>query len=645
MHDDQLFVRLGHYLAAGQWLGPYDNLTLAKGIFYPMFIAAAFWASIPLKIAEHAFYLAVCALTARVVWRRTGNKLSLLLFTFLAFNPVLWNYALARALRQGIYLSLALLVVTLLVVILFPPPPRFRSRSRGIILPIGLGLATVAYWTTREEGAWLVPVAGVVLLLALREIFFPARVVAAEMEPRSSQVKAIAVPLVIAIMVFTAADWSVAALNYRYYGLFETNEFRARNFLRAYGAISRIQQDHWRHAVPFPKDARQRAYQVSPAARELAPWLEGSTYNRWVQITCTYSGTANVPCDEVQAGFAMWEFRDAVADAGHYKSGADAMRFYGELADQIDAACDSGKIACLPPRATMQPPFRPEYLRLAWDDAKPITRLTFSMVEGPVVPMPSAGSVDEVAIFADSVDEIYLPERNTYVVRGWVASAAGVPAIKVESRNNDSSETSVAPGPAPDVEKVYPALKSVRFELKTNCPAASCDLVFNVPGQAPQRFPLASVLHKGPIPPNGQTPGLMGYVELASGTDAFVMRDRRRELQMKIANNIAPAYAYLFPRLGAVAAIGLLLAASFRRKFPLPPVLLALGLGSAVAVATYIALMSYLKATADMNIGIVAYLSSASPFVITFTLIGLYSYYVALKTWSLGDRMRSDRVN
>ena len=56
-HDDELFVRLAHYLAAGQWLGPYDNLTLAKGTFYPMFIAASFWASVPLKIAEHLLYL------------------------------------------------------------------------------------------------------------------------------------------------------------------------------------------------------------------------------------------------------------------------------------------------------------------------------------------------------------------------------------------------------------------------------------------------------------------------------------------------------------------------------------------------------------------------------------------------------------
>ena len=46
-YDDQLFFRTAKYLVEGQWLGPYDNLTLVKGMFYPFFVALAFWASIP----------------------------------------------------------------------------------------------------------------------------------------------------------------------------------------------------------------------------------------------------------------------------------------------------------------------------------------------------------------------------------------------------------------------------------------------------------------------------------------------------------------------------------------------------------------------------------------------------------------------
>jgi hypothetical protein len=32
--DDELFIRGARYLGSGEWLCPYDNLTLAKGMFY-----------------------------------------------------------------------------------------------------------------------------------------------------------------------------------------------------------------------------------------------------------------------------------------------------------------------------------------------------------------------------------------------------------------------------------------------------------------------------------------------------------------------------------------------------------------------------------------------------------------------------------
>lgn len=73
IQDDALFVRLAGTIGQGRWLGPYDDLTLAKGVFYPFFILAAFAAGIPLNIAEHALYLAGCALVAHAVRGSAGG--------------------------------------------------------------------------------------------------------------------------------------------------------------------------------------------------------------------------------------------------------------------------------------------------------------------------------------------------------------------------------------------------------------------------------------------------------------------------------------------------------------------------------------------------------------------------------------------
>src|SRR5207248_1435683 len=118
--------------------------------------------------------LGACALTAGMVRRRVGNRyLSLILFAFLAFNPVSWNASLARVLRQGLYMSLSLALIALAVKVAFPSPSESnRSIWRVTLRGLGLGLVSACYWMTREEGLWLVPAVVVVLALAVVEILW-----------------------------------------------------------------------------------------------------------------------------------------------------------------------------------------------------------------------------------------------------------------------------------------------------------------------------------------------------------------------------------------------------------------------------------------------------------------------------------------
>src|SRR5271165_6732673 len=74
VHDDQFFLRTANYLLAGQWLGPYDKMTLSKGMFYPLFVAGAFVTSIPLKIAEQLIYLAASSIAAFVTARASRRR-------------------------------------------------------------------------------------------------------------------------------------------------------------------------------------------------------------------------------------------------------------------------------------------------------------------------------------------------------------------------------------------------------------------------------------------------------------------------------------------------------------------------------------------------------------------------------------------
>ena len=109
-HDDALFQNLARHLLIGDWLGPFNNLTLAKGMFYPFFIALSAAVGLPLKIAEQLLYLGCSLLAARYVTRLTRSEIvGFILFVLLAYNTVFWSADLARLIREGIYMNLKVL--------------------------------------------------------------------------------------------------------------------------------------------------------------------------------------------------------------------------------------------------------------------------------------------------------------------------------------------------------------------------------------------------------------------------------------------------------------------------------------------------------------------------------------------------------
>ncbi len=619
--DDGLFIRAAQYLKAGDWLGPYDKLTLSKGMFYPLFVCAASLLAIPLKIAEQAVYLAASALTAGLVRRRVGrNHLPLILFGLLAFNPVLWHNQLARVIREGLYISLSLALVALSVIIAFPTQEKDRYGSR-ILCGIGLGIVAGAYWLTREEGIWLLPTLAVVLTVALIGVLLPDWVPASEralFARRSDHLKAIAMPFVIALAVFLAVDGLVAGLNYKYYGIFETNEFRAKSFLRAYGALSRIQHDQWRTYIPFPKDARQRAYSVSPAARELAPFLDGGLAEGWRSIGCRTMEDDKkdvTPCDEVLAGWSMWELRDAVDLAGHYSSAVKAMAFYDRLAKEIDTACADGRISCLPPRTTMQPPFRREYLGAAVRSGLATTNVLFTMGDGVVGSAPSTGSSQEISALSDIVTGVYPP--STTVIQARIASASRPRAIQpYMPAHRAAPHASITVLPSQDVAAANPGLETVRFRLETDCPIEDCVLVVaEAKGQI--QIPMPQLV------PGARLQGAGGIIAVETVSVSDATKSAEGTL-LKIASLIASGYAVGFPVLAGLSAAGLFFAVWFQKQYPITPSLLALGLGSLAAVATRIALLAYIDATSFPAANLL-YMSPGSPFVIIFTVVGIYS--------------------
>ncbi|MBY6266421.1 hypothetical protein EI613_31655 (plasmid) [Azospirillum sp. 412522] len=373
-YDDALFVRQAVNLLGGRWLGDYDNFTLAKGPFYPVWIAFSWLAGLPILVSQGIAYALACLVLVRGLrgWlprSNAGEAAAFGLFLLLLFNPMTYSLGQMRVMREGIYVPLTVLLFGLGIW-------WFRWRNRGlprrILLAGGMGVVLGLFWCTREEGLWVLPAFaagfGLVLLMHLLTEGADGRLRFAVRLSRGT-VGRIAGALIVeagiaglaagaALLVIGGFGW----MNQRHYGVSDVVEFKQREFVSAYGSLSRIRhRTPWTPYVVIPREVLERVYPVSSAAAELRPYFDSAAPDGMEQIGCaTYNVT---PCDgEIRAGWFMWALRDATAQAGHYRSATEAKDFYRRMTREIDMACNDGRLDCLPSRVTMVPPFRAEYI-------------------------------------------------------------------------------------------------------------------------------------------------------------------------------------------------------------------------------------------------------------------------------------------
>ena len=343
-HDDLLFIRQADSILRGEWLGEYNQLTLIKGQFYPLFISLCYWLNIPLLAAQQLLYGFASFVAIWAVYPFIKRKwLMFLLFLFLLLNPFSFYYPMiGRIFREAIYGTLGLLTFSCFLGMFL----RIRWPIKSVaVWAVGAGIFLSAFWHTREESIWLVP--SLLMLLALG--FFNLRGL-----PRSRAISlsgCYILPLAILIGFHTI----LVSLNKHYYQVPNTIEILTPEFKSAYGGLLRIQSDEWRQFIPVVRDVREKTYAVSPTFRELQPFLEGDLGQKWQNA----AGETDIP-----AAFFIWAFRDSAAAAGYYKDGLSTLQFYKRMGEEIDQACAEGKLECNSRITSLVPSWHKEYYHL-----------------------------------------------------------------------------------------------------------------------------------------------------------------------------------------------------------------------------------------------------------------------------------------
>lgn len=417
-HDDRLFLELAQHLVRGDWLGPYNELTLAKGPFYPMFIAASFLIGLPLFLAQHAFYAAACGAFARALRPAIASAgARCAIYALLLWNPMTYDApSMGRVLRQQVYGPLALFVLAGLVALHLRRAEPGRRQWAWAVLA---GAAAGCFYLTREEVVWFAP--SVALLAA-------ACVGGAWRRSRGAGWRSAGL-LGLALAVAAVPVLTVCALNKRHYDWFGTCEFRAPEFRSAYGAMLRVQVGPELPYVPVTREARAAMARESPQFALLQrQFEEGGLAQGWAGAS---SFLTKLPAEEGQigGGWFIWAVREAVAKAGHAGNAQQALIFHRVLAHELNRACDEGRLPAGRRRNGFMPPWRdgqtPAFVRATRELADFVIR--FSRFGGR--PPPSTGSPEELQLFRDLTRERLSPPAGElddvgakrYVLNLWKA--------------------------------------------------------------------------------------------------------------------------------------------------------------------------------------------------------------------------------
>jgi hypothetical protein len=481
-HDDGLQYQLAKSLAAGDWLGAYHQRTLAKGMGYPMFLAATHLSGLPVSLTHGLFHLLAAAGAGWAVARLTGSRLAgIAIYVALALEAVALVGANVRVYRTAIYWAQIVLVHALACIVFYRPLLRPRLN---LALAFVLGLCFAWTWLTREEGVALAP--GLIVLAG-----------GAALAAASSRARLVGLLRVVASSAAGALLFfvGVMTLNSIHYGSFLTLDMKDRNFVAALSALQSVRvTEPVSPYVPVPLAARRAVASISPAFAPLAASLgPGGRAFEWRGFGCKVLPET---CGDIAGGWFIWALRDAMALEGGYASPAVASARYATIAADIKAACASGKLLC---EETLLP-YLPRTSASQWASLprrlyKLAGVILFSDANEPMGlierrPDKKPGAMQEMWTFVNKpriAPEVGAPKSMV----GWYHNemVGALPVLAVEALNGKPLPATVdwIDAPVQDATDHPTGAERHWFRINYACPVR-CRLVATLAGTPPLRL-------------------------------------------------------------------------------------------------------------------------------------------------------------
>lgn len=335
-HDDGWVVSRAEYLLNGQWMGPYDQYTLIKGVFSPMLMAFSYVIGIPYLQFNTLLYCISCVIFLWAISPVLRNRwIQLASFVVLLFNPI--TYAVQtgqRIYRNGISQWQILLIFGAIFAIFLRREKKWQSILGWAIL------AGTTFWSfvnTREDGIWIYPF--VLCAIVVTIVIYCLKI----KSWKSPKLILFLLPLLIMLL----GNGCLKAINYNVYGAALINDRDGGSYadvVRDLYLIEPNPEDEEKFSSEEYKDqyyniytsTMDKAYEVSPTLNSMRTEIDSA-------ITAWDAGEALVD-GEPYADHILFAIRDGVAAAGYYTSLPETEAVYSQIHQELSQAFQNGSL-------------------------------------------------------------------------------------------------------------------------------------------------------------------------------------------------------------------------------------------------------------------------------------------------------------
>ncbi|MDO4519331.1 MAG: hypothetical protein Q4B47_03395 [Eubacteriales bacterium] len=345
IYDDQLLAKLAEHLLQGEWLGPYNSVTLVKGISFSVFLAMANRLGIPYLLAEGTAYIVAVILFLYALRKVLKNQwIRLAAFGFLLYSPsMLSTFTEQRVYNMALIPTAILLVAAGCIGMFYSCSEQKKEFYGWTILEV---ISFVFFWHLRNESIWYLP-------FVMAACGCSAFCIAVNFGRRKKTVLRCICCLLPFVGIY-ASNEIIAQINENHYGVHLVNdrsegaEAELMTLLLSIDeekSIAAMGEDytyksmnkHYSKNVWIPREVIELAMENSPTFETIHKYVSELYEGKWNSMSTSVNA--------VMGDSFIWAIREAMLNAGYYHENAvETEAFYQSVVDELEEAFEQGRL-------------------------------------------------------------------------------------------------------------------------------------------------------------------------------------------------------------------------------------------------------------------------------------------------------------